>query len=129
MTILTAKIILGSSSHNSSLALKETSVNIHGKAEMGMDTSELGLFHTEMGTNQIFGSPATRELGVVYWDTVGYVPRDWMRTKILVKSRYISPEGYQPGITAREWRLLVAAKLADLGVNEFVEAYSKLEQI
>lgn len=63
-------------------------------ARMGMDTSSKFVFyHSDMGLTNILVDPAMRALGIIDWETAGYAPREWVRTKFHVSSGIDFPNG------------------------------------
>jgi hypothetical protein len=93
-------------------------------AGMGMDTSSGFVFyHSDLGPTNILVDPATRALGIIDWETAGYVPREWVRTKFHVSSGMDFPNGDESW--KKDWRGLVARKLAKLGFEEVIDGWFK----
>lgn len=91
-------------------------------AKMGMNTSSKFVFyHSDLGPTNILVDPATRSLSIIDWETAGYVPREWVRTKFHLSAGMNFPNGdesWKP-----DWRRFVARKLAELGFEEVIDGW------
>ncbi|KAK3986411.1 kinase-like domain-containing protein [Cladorrhinum sp. PSN332] len=93
-------------------------------AKMGMDTSsKFVLYHSDMGPTNILIDPTTGALGIIDWETAGYVPREWVRTKFHVSSGMDFPNVEESWKS--DWRRLVPSKLAELGFEELIDIWLK----
>ncbi|KAI0398786.1 kinase-like domain-containing protein [Xylaria palmicola] len=88
---------------------------------MGMDTSKLVFYHSDLGPGNILVDPATRTLSIIDWETAGYVPKEWVRTKFHLFSGMDFPNGAEG--SRSDWRRLVGHRLADLGFPEVIDGW------
>jgi hypothetical protein len=47
-----------------------------------MDCSTLVFHHCDMNPGNIIWDATTRTVGVIDWETAGFVPKEWIRTKV-----------------------------------------------
>lgn len=69
---------------------------------------------------QIF-LPATQGVGIIDWETSGYVPREWIGSKFHLSSGMDLPNGDED--SRSDWRCLVARKLAEMSVPEVTDGW------
>ncbi|KAK5662256.1 hypothetical protein OQA88_8161 [Cercophora sp. LCS_1] len=91
-------------------------------SKMGMNTSSKFVFyHSDLGPTNILVDPATRSLGIIDWETAGYVPREWVRIKFHLSSGMDFPNGEESWKS--DWRRFVARELAELGFEEVIDGW------
>ncbi|KAK4031331.1 kinase-like domain-containing protein [Parachaetomium inaequale] len=96
-------------------------------AKMGMDvniSTKPVFYHCDLGPTNILVDPSNNNpgvLGIIDWETAGYVPREWVRTKFHLSSGMDFPNG--DGSWKTDWRRLVARKLAELGFEEVIDGW------
>ena len=88
--------------------------------EMGMDCSSFVFYHCDLGPGNIIVDPTTCSIGILDWETAGFVPREWIRTKFCFSSGMDLPvedEDAQP-----DWRRRVSRHLGGaMGFPEVVD--------
>jgi hypothetical protein len=91
--------------------------------KMGMDITKPVFYHCDLGPTNILVDPANNPcaLGIIDWETAGYVPREWVRTKFHLSSGMDFPDGDESGKS--DWRRLVARKLGELGFEEVIDGW------
>ncbi|KAK4196856.1 hypothetical protein QBC40DRAFT_312589 [Triangularia verruculosa] len=91
---------------------------------MGMDiSSPFSFYHTDLGPTNILVDPKTRSIGIIDWETAGYVPVEWVRTKFRLSSGMNFPQGDGDNYNSTDWRRLVAVKLGEMGFKDAVEGW------
>lgn len=89
--------------------------------ELGMDCSSLVFYHCDLGPGNIIINPTDGSIGIIDWETAGYVPIDWVRTKFCLSSGMDLPA---ESVDARqEWRKKVARCLGDMGFSEVADTW------
>ncbi|KAK3692970.1 hypothetical protein B0T22DRAFT_525530 [Podospora appendiculata] len=53
---------------------------------MGIDPSLPIFYHCDLGPTNILVEPEKGTIGIINWETAGYAPREWVRTKFLLSS-------------------------------------------
>ncbi|KAF2969479.1 hypothetical protein GQX73_g4096 [Xylaria multiplex] len=76
----------------------------------------------EMRPGNILLDEMDGSISIIDWETVGYVPKDWIRTKFHCSSGMDLPER-AGGILPTDWRVRVARELARLGFREVVDEW------
>ncbi|EQK98249.1 Protein kinase-like domain protein [Ophiocordyceps sinensis CO18] len=83
--------------------------------EVGMDCSTFHFYHCDLGPGNIFvDADAQRIVGVIDWETAGFVPKEWIRTKFCVSSG-LNFDLEADEATKGEWRARVQGELEDHG--------------
>lgn len=81
----------------------------------GMDCSSLVFYHCDLGPGNIIVGPQN-SIGIIDWETAGFVPREWIRTKFRISSGMDLP---LEGATERtEWRRRVSQRLQEMGFQD-----------
>ena len=86
-------------------------------------SSKFVFYHSDMGPTNILVDRATRAKGIIDWETAGYVPREWVRTKFHLSSGMDFPKGEESWKS--DWRRFVARKLAELGFEEVIDGWTE----
>lgn len=60
---------------------------------LGMECSPLVFYHCDLGPGNIIIDPEDDSIGIIDWETAGYVPKDWIRTKFCLSSGINLPVG------------------------------------
>ena len=55
--------------------------------DLGMDCSTLTFYHCDLGPGNIIVSLTEGSIGIIDWETAGFVPKEWIRTKFRVSIR------------------------------------------
>ncbi|KAK4159715.1 kinase-like domain-containing protein [Cladorrhinum sp. PSN259] len=93
--------------------------------EIGMDVSSLVFYHCDLGPGNVIVEPNNnRGIGIIDWETAGYVPREWVRTKFHLSSGMDFPD--VEDIHKSDWRRLVSRKLAAIGFEEVINGWLAL---
>ncbi|KAK7398313.1 hypothetical protein QQX98_012314 [Neonectria punicea] len=89
--------------------------------ELGMDCSSFVFYHCDLGPGNIIVNPTRGSIGILDWETAGFVPREWIRTKFCFSSGMDLPvedEDIRP-----DWRRRVSRQLRDMGFPEVVDEW------
>ncbi|AEO64257.1 uncharacterized protein THITE_2110209 [Thermothielavioides terrestris NRRL 8126] len=89
--------------------------------EIGMDCSTFVFYHCDLGPGNIIVNLKERSLGVVDWEMVGFVPREWIRTKVRVSSGLDLPGDDDE--VRQEWRRRLQRRLAQNGFPEIADRW------
>lgn len=96
--------------------------NLRGNcAQLGMDCSEFVFYHCDLGPGNIIVDAGRRSLAVVDWEMAGFVPREWIRTKVCVSSG-LDLCGKNDE-SRQEWRRRLQRRLGDDGFPELAEEW------
>lgn len=88
--------------------------------KLHMDCSTLVFYHCDLGPgNIIIDRPG--DIGIIDWETAGFVPREWIRTKFCVSSGLNLPTGSSED--GADWRRRVSRRLADMGYKEVADEW------
>lgn len=87
----------------------------------GMNCSLLVFYHCDLGPGNIILDPTSNGIGIIDWETAGFVPKEWVRTKFRISSGLDLPNVEDE----TEWRRLVSRELASMGYSDV--AYEWLE--
>ncbi|KAK0628273.1 kinase-like domain-containing protein [Bombardia bombarda] len=90
-------------------------------AELGMDCSSFLFYHCDLGPGNIIVGPAERSLGIVDWEMAGFVPREWIRTKVCVSSGLDLP-GDDDDLR-QDWRRRLQRRLGQDGFPEIADQW------
>lgn len=89
---------------------------------IGMDVSSLVFYHCDLGPGNIIVEPDNnRGIGIIDWETAGYVPREWVRTKFHLSTGMDFPD--VEDMHKSDWRRLVSRRLATIGFEEVIEGW------
>jgi hypothetical protein len=84
--------------------------------DIGMDCSSFVFYHCDLGPGNIIVDPGQRSLAVVDWEMAGFVPREWIRTKVCVSSG-LDLRGDDDD-SRQEWRRRLQRRLGQDGFLE-----------
>lgn len=87
--------------------------------QLGMDCSSFVFYHCDLGATNILVNPESRTIGIIDWETAGFVPRQWIRTKFRVSSGLDLPSDDLDKRVA--WRRSVSRRLEEMGFSDVVE--------
>jgi len=88
--------------------------------ELGMDCSSFVFYHCDLGPGNIIVDP-DGSMGVLDWETAGFVPKEWIRTKFCFSSGMDLPLANEDKRV--DWRRRVSRKLGDVGFPEIVDRW------
>lgn len=88
---------------------------------LGMDTSKLVFYHCDMGPTNVFLDTDTGSVSVIDWETAGFVPEKWIRTKFRLSSGMNLSGGDEV-----DWRRRIGARLGEVGFEDVVEEFVRL---
>lgn len=80
-----------------------------------MDCSSFVFYHCDLGPGNILIGPQG-SIGIIDWETAGFVPREWIRTKFRISGGMDLPLADETART--DWRRRVSEKLESLGFQD-----------
>ncbi|TAQ89767.1 hypothetical protein B7494_g1915 [Chlorociboria aeruginascens] len=89
--------------------------------DLGMDCSIFVLYHCDLGPGNIIVNLADRSIGIIDWETAGFVPREWIRTKFRVSSGMDLPSNDQKSRV--DWRRRVQRRLEEEGFPDIADRW------
>jgi len=90
-------------------------------ANLGMDCSIFVFYHCDLGPGNIIVDPGERSLAVVDWEMAGFVPLEWIRTKVRVSSG-LDLHGDNDD-SRQEWRSRLQRRLGQDGFPEIADRW------
>ncbi|KAK8073368.1 protein kinase-like protein [Apiospora phragmitis] len=96
--------------------------------ELSMNCSSFKFYHCDMGPRNLLVNTGDRTMSVIDWETAGFVPREWIRTKFHISSGLDLKE---PDATASDaydssdWRVRVGRQLGAEGFPEVIDNWIK----
>jgi hypothetical protein len=93
--------------------------------EMAMDVSALVFYHCDLGPTNLLVDVSTGSLGIIDWELAGYVPVEWVRTKLRLSAGMDLSHG--DANSKREWRRRVAQHLEKMGYSDVVDAWWRFQ--
>lgn len=85
---------------------------------LGMDCSTLMFYHCDLGPSNILVDPANGSVGIIDWETAGFVPTEWIRTKFRVSSGMNLSSGDE-----LDWRRRVMLRMGEIGFTDVVKQF------
>ncbi|KAF9768340.1 hypothetical protein IL306_014374 [Fusarium sp. DS 682] len=85
---------------------------------LGMDCSTLVFYHCDLGPSNILVDPANGSIGIIDWETAGFVPIEWIRTKFRTSSGMNLSTGDE-----LDWRRRVMLRMGELGFTDVVKQF------
>ncbi|KAJ8132008.1 hypothetical protein O1611_g1621 [Lasiodiplodia mahajangana] len=90
--------------------------------EMGMNCSSLVFYHCDLGPGNILLDESDGSIGIIDWETAGYVPREWIRTKFRCSSGLdLSERAGEDALPITDWRRRVSQELERLGFSDVAQ--------
>lgn len=89
--------------------------------DLGMDCSAFIFYHCDLGPGNIIVKPAERSTGIIDWETAGFVPKEWIRTKFCISSWMDLPG--QDQVSRVDWRRRVQKQLEKEGFSEIADQW------
>lgn len=89
--------------------------------DLGMDCSSFTFYHCDLGPGNIIVSLTEGSIGIIDWETAGFVPKEWIRTKFCVSSGMDLPEVDQDSRV--DWRRRVQRELGKQGFPEIADRW------
>jgi hypothetical protein len=86
-----------------------------------MDCSAFIFYHCDLGPGNIIVKPAERSTGIIDWETAGFVPKEWIRTKFCISSWMDLPG--QDQVSRVDWRRRVQKQLEKEGFSEIADQW------
>ncbi|KAK5723682.1 hypothetical protein LTR15_005381 [Elasticomyces elasticus] len=83
---------------------------------LGMDCSRLVFCHCDLGPGNLIVTLTEGVVGIIDWETAGFVPKEWIRTKFRVSSGLNLAGDDQD--CAVDWRVRVQRQLGEVGYKE-----------
>jgi aminoglycoside phosphotransferase len=88
---------------------------------VGMDCSKLLFYHCDLGPGNIIVNDAKEICGIIDWETAGFVPIEWIRTKFRVSGGMDLPgEAHDSRV---DWRRRVQKHMEKEGMPDVAEAW------
>lgn len=88
--------------------------------ELGMDYANLAFYHCDLGSTNILVDLQNASIAIIDWETAGFVPVEWIRTKFRVSSGMNLSSGDQV-----DWRRRVMLQLGEAGFKDVAEVFMK----
>lgn len=89
--------------------------------DLGMDCSIFVFYHCDLGPGNIIVNTAEDSIGIIDWETAGFVPKEWIRSKFRISGGLDLPGGDQASRV--DWRRRVQRQLEKEGFSDIVERY------
>jgi serine/threonine protein kinase len=89
--------------------------------DLGMDCSIFVLYHCDLGPGNIIVNLADGSIGIIDWETAGFVPREWIRTKFRISGGMDLPGSDQE--LRVDWRRRVQRRLGEEGFPDIAERW------
>lgn len=70
--------------------------------QLGMDCSTFVFYHCDLSPGNIMWDATTKSVGIIDWETAGFVPKEWVRTK-LMRAAGMMFDRDDDGINRMEW--------------------------
>ncbi len=86
---------------------------------LGMDCSTFIFYHCDLGPGNIIVNDGS--IGIIDWETAGFVPKEWIRTKFCISSGLDLPGDDQESRV--DWRRRVQRKLGGEGFPEVADQW------
>lgn len=88
--------------------------------ELDMDCSRLVFYHCDLGPTNIIIDRESGGLSIIDWETAGFVPEEWIRTKFRISSGVDLSSGDEV-----DWRRRVGFRLGKQGYHDVTKAFSE----
>lgn len=88
--------------------------------DLGMDCSTLTFYHCDLGPGNIIVDTTEDSIGIIDWETAGFVPQEWVRTKFRISGGMDLPGDDQ--VLRVDWRKRVQI---ELGKEKFLDVAHK----
>ena len=89
--------------------------------DLGMDCSTFIFYHCDLGPGNIIVNPTEGLIGIIDWETAGFVPKEWIRTTFRISGGMDLPGGDQESRV--DWRRRVNRELEREGFPDIVEQW------
>lgn len=86
-----------------------------------MDCSTFVFYHCDLGPGKIIVESANGSIGIIDWETAGFVPKEWIRTKFCISSGMDLPDGDEESRV--DWRRRVQRQLEREGFPEVADQW------
>jgi hypothetical protein len=83
-----------------------------------MDCSSLVFYHCDLGPSNVLIDMANDSIGIIDWETAGFVPMEWIRTKFRVSSGMNLSSGDE-----LDWRRRVMFYMGQMGFTDVVARF------
>lgn len=87
-----------------------------------MDCSTFVFYHCDLGPGNIIVNLENGSIGIIDWETAGFVPKEWIRTKFCISGGMDLPYGDQE--SKYDWRKRVLRQLGEEGFPEIANRWS-----
>ncbi|KAJ0166050.1 hypothetical protein CTA2_8944 [Colletotrichum tanaceti] len=89
--------------------------------ELGMDCSSFSFYHCDMGPGNVIRDRTNGSIGIIDWETAGYVPKEWIRTKFRVSMGLNLPG--RDDDSKNDWRRRIQQQLGKEGFDDVAGAW------
>lgn len=90
-------------------------------SQLGMNCSTFYFYHCDLGPGNIIIDDNAQIVGILDWETAGFVPREWIRTKFCISSGMDLPGD---GEKRTDWRRRVQKHLEGEGFPEVADTWA-----
>lgn len=88
---------------------------------LGMNCSSFHFYHCDMGPGNVIFNRMNGKIGVIDWETAGYVPKEWIRTKFRV-SMGLNLPGVDDD-SKNDWRRRIQQQLGKEGFGDVADLW------
>lgn len=104
------------------------SILMENSKELGMDCSTLCLYHCDLTPGNIIANLEAETFGIIDWECVGFVPREWIKTKFCVSGSMnlnVLRSNEDDSAYNGEWKSRMQQSLMQSGFNDVVDSFFK----
>ncbi|KAI9052601.1 hypothetical protein LZ554_003944 [Drepanopeziza brunnea f. sp. 'monogermtubi'] len=89
--------------------------------DLGLECSSFYFYHCDLGPGNVLIDTATNSIGIIDWETAGFVPKEWIRTKFRISGGM--DFGVKDLSSRTDWRSRVQRQLEKEGFPDIAEQW------